>query len=180
MQHILTTILAMYAGLKVRKGVLVRSTSSGGSSPLTNPSERASGVVRFRKLMGQPDRWYKACKVLSRVLEDGGPAMLSRMLGALRQNSTIGYPGRPDYGHIRICRLFMYAVSYNEMACDKDWKVYRNCSGHVREEYKRLGIRTYDQAITLRNFMRTLLGMPKYSLSDLTAFICLRTSATLV
>ena len=74
----------------------------------------------------------------------------------------------------------MYAVSYNEVDCDKDWKVYRNCSAHVREEYKRLGIRTYDQAITSRNFMRTLLGMPRYSLSDLTAFICLLTSATLV
>ena len=174
MNHILTTILAMYGGVKVKRGVLVRSNESL-CSPLTNPSERASGTVRYRKLIGQPERWYKACKALSALLKGGGPALLPRMLEALRQNSTNGYPGRPDYGHIRICRLFMYAMSYNEVDCEEEWKVYRKCSRCVKKEYERLGIKTYAQAITTRNFMRQVLGMPRYSLSDLTAYICLRT-----
>ena len=176
MNHILTTILAMYGGLKIRQGVLVRSNASL-CSPLTNPSERASGVVRYRKLMGQPARWYCACKALARLLKGGGEALLPRMVEVLRQNSTNGYPGRPDYGHIRICRLFLYAMSYNEVDCEEEWKVYRKCSRCVKKEYERLGIKTYAQALTTRNFMRQLLGMPRYSLSDLTVYICLRTRA---
>ena len=115
MLHILTTILGMYGAVKVQRGVLVRSYR--GHSPLANPSERASGTVRYRKLIGQPERWYKACKAPSALLKGGGPALLPRMLEALRQNSTNGYPGRKDYGHIRICRLFMYAVASKVADC---------------------------------------------------------------
>ena len=46
-------------------------------------------------------------------LAQPGPALLLRMLHALRDNPTRGYPGRQDYGHIRICRLFMYALRIN-------------------------------------------------------------------
>ena len=130
--------------------------------------------MRYRKLAREASKWYKACKALAKELSQKGPGLLLRMLGALGKNPTTGYPGRQDYGHIRICRLFMYALGVNATDGQEDLYVYRRCSSHVAETYELYNICSYADALSARGFMRKMLGMPRYSLSDLTAYICLQ------
>ena len=68
MLEILHSITSMYGGMRVKAGVLVQSNQ--GRSPLGNPSERVSGVVRFRKLACQAGKWYKACQAVAEELSD--------------------------------------------------------------------------------------------------------------
>ena len=131
-------------------------------------------VVRYRKLAREASQWYKACKALATELSQKGPGLLLRMLGALRNNPTRGYPGRRDYGHIRICRLFMYALGVHATDGQEDWNVYKRCSPHFTQSYQLYNISSHADALSTREFMRIVFGMPKYSPSDLTAYICLR------
>ena len=165
-------MLSLYGSLKVKGGVLGKSHQ--GRVPLRNPSERVWGTVRYRKLARQASKWYDACKALSKELSHGGPGLLRRMLKAMGDHPTIGYPGREDYGHIRICRLFMYALDIKACDGEEDWFVYRRCSAHVAEAYEMYNICSYADALCARGFMRGILGMPSYSLSDLTMYICLQ------
>ena len=97
------------------------------------------------------------------------------MLEALRRHPSRGCPAsrRPGYGHIRICRLFVYATSTRLLDSALDWPVCYKCSRHVREVFNRLNIREYSDALRALEFMRRLLSMPEYNLSDLTAYVCL-------
>ena len=64
-------------------------------------------------------------------------------------------------------------VSLNRHDGPEDWYIYRKCSHHVTEVYQRYAVWSHVEALATRDFMRKLLGMRKYSLSDLTAYICL-------
>ena len=70
-------------------------------------------------------------------------------------------------------------VSLNRHDGPEDWYIYRKCSQHVTEVYQRYGVWSHVEALATRDFMRKLLGMRKYSLSDLTAYICLMPTKTL-
>ena len=70
-------------------------------------------------------------------------------------------------------------VSLNRHDGPEDWYIYRKCSQHVTEVYQRYGVWSHPEALATRDFMRKLLGMRKYSLSDLTAYICLMPTKTL-
>ena len=172
MLDVLRIIIGMYEPLRVCDGVLVRTKK--GLVPLGNPSERVSGTVRYRKLAEEMPAWYKTCQALSMELMRPASGLLVRMLKALRQHPTEGYPGRIDYGHIRICRLFAYAVGRNAKDSAADWAVYKRCSRHVAAEYHQLGIATYEDAIGARDFLRAAVGMPHYNLSDLAMYVCIR------
>ena len=161
---------------RVRDGLLASWVpGSGGLSPLQNPSERACGSVRYSKLASDLGAWYESCEAIARELEAGGEGLLSRMLEALRRHPSRGYPARrrPGYGHIRICRLFVYATSTRLSDSALDWPVCYKCSRHVRDMFTWLNIREYSDGVQAVEFMRRVLSMPEYNLSDLTAYVCL-------
>ena len=161
---------------RVRDGQLARGEpGSGGLSPLQNPSERVCESVRYSKLASDLGAWYESCEAIARELQAGGEGLLSRMLEALRRHPSRGYPARrrPGYGHIRICRLFVYATSARLSESALDWPVCYKCSRHVRDMFNRLNIREYSDALRAVEFMRRLLSMPEYNMSDLTAYVCL-------
>lgn len=168
---ILRFVKGFYGAWKVQGGVLQDSRT--GRSPLSNPSERVSGVVRYRKLARQCDKWYEACVALAGELSRGGPGMLQRLLRVLKHYPTRAYPGRADYGHIRICRLIMFAVGVDDTDSECDWSVYRCCSKHVKASFKLYRIITHDDALCAVDFMRRILDTPEYNFSDLTAYVCL-------
>ena len=64
--------------------------------------------------------------------------------------------------------------SVNARDGPEDRYVYRKCSHHVTEAYQLYNIWSHADALCTRQFMRNVIGMPKYSLSDLTAYTCLR------
>ena len=160
-----------YGAFNVQGGVLQNSRT--GRSPLSNPSERVSGVVRYRKLARQCDKWYAACVALAGELSLGGPWMLQRLLRVLKHHPTRAYPGRADYGHIRICRLMMFAVGVDDIDSECDWSVYRRCSKHVKASFKLYKVITHEDALCAVDFMRRILDTPEYNFSDLTAYVCL-------
>ena len=169
--EILRYVKGLYGAFKVQGGVL--QVSRTGRSPLSNPSERVSGVVRYRKLARQCEKWYEVCVALAGELSRGGPGMLQRLLRVLKQHPTRAYPGRSDYGHIRICRLMMYAVGVDDTDSATDWLVYRCCSKRVKGAFQLYRIHTHDDALRAVDFMRRILDTPEYNFSDLTAYVCL-------
>ena len=174
MLDILRTLLKMYGSVKVRRGVLV--LGGRGLRPLRNPSERRPGSDRYRQLARGGLKWYDACVAIAAELCLSGPGLLRRMLTALMNNPTRGYPGREDYGHIRICRLLIYCVAAKYSDSPEDWALYRRCSAHIASFFSQYNITTHEDALAARDFMRQVVGIPQYSLPDLTAYVCLVTS----
>ena len=148
MLDILRTLLTLYGTVRVRGGVLVPGRR--GLRPLKNPSERRPGSDRYRQLARGGLKWYDACVAIAGELSLSGPGLLRRMLTALMNNPTRGYPGREDYGHIRICRLFMYAVAAKYTDSPEDWALYRRCSAHVASSFSLYNIITHEHALAAR------------------------------
>ena len=134
-------------------------------------------MVRYRKLAKQAAAWHGTCVALAVEMSSDSPGLLRRMLTAMTQHPTRAYSGRRwTYGHIRICRLFMYAVDIDTTDTVEDWPVCRRWSPHVSKAFRDFNIHTYDDALAARDFLREVIGMPEYSFSDLTAYLCLATS----
>jgi len=121
-------------------------------------------------------RMYGACVAVAAELSLDSPALLRRMLSPLLKHPTRAYPGREDDGHIHICRLFMFAVGATDTDNPEDWAAYRCCSRHVAQAFRLYNICTQEDALAARAFMRRMLGIPEYLLSDLTAPVCLASS----
>ena len=105
-------------------------------------------MVRYRKLAKQAAAWYGTCVALAGELSSDSPGLFRRMLTAMTQHRTRACSGRRwAYGHIRICRLFMYAVDIDTTDTVEDWPVFRRCSPHVFKVFRDFNIHTFDGAL---------------------------------
>lgn len=143
-----------------------------GLSALKNPTERRSGLVRFRKLSREVDLWKITADKLWALLRRGRRVPLKLIIDELMKADLKSY-GDPGYGLYRSVRAIHIVTGSKHADTIEDWYVWRAMSTHLKRVTKAKGLWEYSNAILWRDALRRHFRRPHYSLSDLTCFICL-------
>ena len=163
-------VAAMFRGCRYQQGTLCRS--SVGLAPMKNPSERRSGSIRYRAMAKNIRGWQEACRSMSRVVGEGRVVSLGAMLSALRVDGFSVFDDRVCYSNVRMVRALIVSLGLSLADTEGDWAILCRMSPHVRGVCQRWSI-TWGAAIELRGAIRRELGLPGYSLLDLSCFLCL-------
>ena len=147
----LKRVLALYKGLKVLNGSLVKSKWSG-LSPLKSPSERRSGVRRYLKLSKEVLAWRNCAKHLAYYFQRSSKIELRRALEILGNGKLRTFDHKPTYTNVRAIRALV-AATENPLADTADWSIWRSMSRHVRDAIKSSGLWDYEDAVKFRDAM---------------------------
>lgn len=167
--RVLSVVRQRVRGMRIVGGVLC--AGSRGMDPMSNPSERRNGSVRYLSMAAEVDQWASIADSLQTYMSSGEPRC-SQMLRIIHEGGLVSYRGLCDYGNMRLLRCLIYC-SGQTMADTTEWwdHLYR-MSGHLRDVSGRNAM-SYEVALRVRDCLRSHLGMESYGLSDLTCFLCL-------
>ena len=167
--HILRMVRRRLSGLRIVNGVLC--ASSRGLDPMTNPSERRSGTVRYLSLASQVDAWASVARRLQDYMA-GAERGCAHMLGILRDGNLLCYRGICDYGNVRLLRALLCAAGGSVPDTMEWWDHLCRMSRRLRQVTQQNAL-TYDVVLLLRDRLRLHLSHESYSLLDLSCFLCL-------
>ena len=122
--------------------------------------------------------WRQVCAEMAKQLKSKQkPIEIQTLLDILRDHNGLGftaYTGKADYGNLRLCRLLIHSYGCRFADSRRDFYLLYRCSPHVSRRFDQIGIgENYALAIHVRNGLREIMKNKRYSLSDLTCYLCL-------
>ena len=158
-----------------RRCRVVRGALLAGSGPglfaLKNPSERRSGLFRFRALAREIDVWKDLSCQCRGLLRRGHVLPLEPIVSVLRGGATLAF-GHAGYGFYRLVRSLFIVSGARHADTPEDWYAWRTMSTHLRKVTEAKGLWEFQNAMLWRDSLRVRLRLLHDSLSDLTCFIC--------
>jgi len=172
MRSIMQKLKKEFRREKVRDGNLV--PAAPGRHPCSNPSERRPGFVRFKKLLDDWAEWLKCSRKLAALLDTDKKVSITSLLSTLEEAGLSAYSGKKtQYASVRFVRMLIHCSGCSFADTEEDWEILRKMSKHVSDVVRDYGIERYEDALAMRNAMRSRSRRTKYSFSDLVIFICL-------
>ena len=167
--RVLSLVRRRMHGLRMVDGVLC--AGSRGLDPMSNPSERRNGSVRYLSLASEVDEWSAVANYLE-VYMRGTERSCGEMLRIVRQGRLVSYGGVCDYGNMRLLRCLLYSAGGTMPDGMEWWSHLCRMSPHLRGVAQRNAM-SYEVVVMIRDRLRADLDMESYSLLDLTCFLCL-------
>ena len=147
----------------------------GFAHPLQNPSERRSVDSTLDMLLDDIDNgsWPRAATFIANALELKEWSIHALSEGLQKCKCSMYSGGLKNYTSIRFLRTLLSIYHIEPMDSEEDWKTLRTMSCHVKAKLTKLNIKTHADALQARDHMRSALKNNKYSLNDLTTYVCL-------
>ena len=101
------------------------------------------------------------------------PTSLAAVVKVIRDAQLSSYGACANYAMVRFARALVIAIGKGFRDTESDWGACRGMSRNVLRRFDELGLRTWGAALSARDTMRRHLGMPSYTLCDLTCYVCL-------
>ena len=169
MIRILSLVRRQTHGLRIVGGVLC--SGSRGLDPMSNPSERRNGSVRYLSLASEISKWASVADELEAYIT-GTERSCEVMLRIIRAGRLVSYRGTCDYGNMRLLRCLLYSAGGSMPDTVEWWRHLCRMSPHLHAVAEQNAM-SYEVVIQVRDWMRSELGIASYSLMDLTCFLCL-------
>ena len=147
----------------------------GFAHPLQNPSERRSVQFTLDMLLDDIDNgsWLMAATFIASAIARGESSIHTLLEGLNMFNCRLYSGGRGHYTSIRFLRTLLSIYHIEPMDSEDDWKTLQTMSCHVKAKLTKLNIKTHVDALQARDHMRSALQNNRYSLNDLTTYVCL-------
>ena len=147
----------------------------GFAHPLQNPSERRSVDSTLDMLLDDIDNgsWPRAATFIANALELKEWSIHALSEGLQKCKCSMYSGGLKNYTSIRLLRTLLSIYHIEPMDSEDDWKTLRTMSCHVKAKLTKLNIKTHADALQVRDHMRSALQNNRYSLNDLTTYVCL-------
>ena len=162
-----------YSNMKVVQGVLVHGAKKG-LSLFRNPSERRPGRNRFMKLAGELKNWRRCAEAVASLFTSRRRVALSDILNAFGEWNLQTFSSTGTYKNIRIARALALMAGVPLADTERDWRLWRGMSAHVRQVCRDSGIWSYAEACRFRDALRSRTGIAEYGFNDLICFACLQ------
>ena len=167
--RVLSVVEGRLCGLRVSNGVLCLGPQ--GADPMRNPSERRSGVVRYRLLAHEVDRWASVAHQLQFYIEHM-VCTIPTLLLLIRDGHLRSYKGLGDYANVRLVRCLISSARAATADSKECWRCLSRMSPHVHAIVRRNAL-DYETAVDVRDRLRVLLSTEDYTFMDVVCFLCM-------